>query len=328
MSAAPIVCIGNAIVDVIAKASDDFLAAEGLEKGSMRLIDAEEAEALYAKMGPAQESSGGSGANTAAGIAALGGDVHFIGRVSKDQLGEVFAHDIRAAGVGFTTPPSTSAVPTARCLICVTPDAERTMSTFLGTSADLAEADVDYDAVAAAPITYLEGYLWDSDSARAAMVKARDTARGAGQRVSFTLSDMFCVDRHRADFRALASGGVDILFANEAELMGLHEAGDFGAAIAAQKGGCDLAVVTRGAKGAVVLSGDKVIEVPAQMTGRLVDTTGAGDLFAAGFLAGLQQGRSLHDSAVLGTVAAGEVISHFGARPQADLKTLAAKALG
>ena len=325
---APIICIGNAIVDVIAKAEDSFLAENDMVKGSMRLIDAEEAEALYAKMAQGQESSGGSGANTAAGIAALGGAVHFIGRVAKDQLGEVFGHDIRAAGVSFGTPPSETGVPTARCLINVTPDAQRTMSTFLGTSAELDEGDVDYDAVKQAPITYLEGYLWDAEPARLAMEKARGAARQAGQRVSFTLSDTFCIDRHRKDFEALAGGGVDILFANENELKSLHQTEDFDTAAAAQRGKCEIAVITRSEKGAVVLTKDAVIEVPARPVEELVDTTGAGDLFAAGFLAGLQQGRSLHDCAVLGTVAAGEVISHFGARPQADLKALAAKALG
>ena len=327
MSDAPLICIGNAIVDVISKADDAFLEEQDLVKGSMRLIDADEATSLYRKMGPGQESSGGSGANTAAGIAALGGAVHFIGRVAEDQLGEVFGHDIRSAGVTFTTPPSSSGLPTARCLICVTPDAQRTMSTFLGTSAELSEADVDYDAVAAAPLTYLEGYLWDAPDARAAMVKARDTARAAGRRVSFTLSDTFCVERHHDDFRELASGGVDLLFANEAELKALHKTDDFDTAATAQRGACEISVVTRSEKGAVVLTKDDYIEVPAQLTGRIVDTTGAGDLFAAGFLAGIQDDRPLRDCAVLGTVAAGEVISHFGARPQTDLKALAAKLL-
>lgn len=325
---APIVCIGNAIVDVIARAEDDFLTHNRLEKGSMRLIDAEEAERLYAKMAAGQESSGGSGANTAAGIAALGGSTRFIGRVSDDQLGRVFQHDIRAAGVAYDTPFSTSEVPTARCLINVTPDAERTMCTFLGTSAELAEGDVDYDAIGTASIVYLEGYLWDAEAARAAMEKARDTVRTAGGRVSFTLSDLFCVDRHRSDFLALADGGVDILFANEQELKSLYETDDLGAALSAQEGRCELAVVTRGPLGAVVLNGSKRIEVPAQPVASVVDTTGAGDLFAAGFLAGLQQGRSPRDCALLGTVAAGEIISHYGARPLADLKALASKAFG
>ena len=327
MTASPIICIGNAIVDVIAKADDAFLAANDLTKGAMTLIDADQAETLYAKMAPGQESSGGSGANTAAGIAALGGSATFIGRVADDQLGRVFRHDITAAGVDFATPPSTSGVPTARCLILVTPDAERTMNTFLGTSAELDSGDVDYEAVKSASVTYLEGYLWDSPAARTAMETARDTARAAGQRVSFTLSDLFCVDRHRADFQALAGGGVDILFANEQELIGLYQTDSFEAAVAEQRGKCALAAITRSEKGAVILAGDEVIEVPARAVDAVVDTTGAGDLFAAGFLAGLQQGRSPADCALMGTVAAGEVISHFGARPQADLKRLADRAL-
>jgi|TARA_R100000501_G_scaffold16352_1_gene29706 sugar/nucleoside kinase (ribokinase family) len=327
MPNAPLVCIGNAIVDVIAPAEDVFLSDNGLPKGAMRLIDAEEAESLYAKMGAATEISGGSGANTAAGIAALGGSVSFVGRVADDQLGRIFRHDIRAVGVSYETPASTDGVPTARCLISVTPDAERTMSTFLGTSVDLSEADVDYDAVGAAPITYLEGYLWDSDSARAAMMRARDVARDGGGRVAFTLSDLFCVDRHRQDFQQLAAGGVDILFANEEELKGLYQTNDFQAAIAQQRGRIDIAVVTRSAKGAVVLSGEDTIEIPAADPGKIVDTTGAGDLFAAGFLAGLQRQLGLGDCARLGAVAAAEIISHYGARPEADLKTLAAQTL-
>ena len=324
---APILCIGNAIVDVIARADDDFLKAEGLEKGSMRLIDTGEAEALYAKMAAGQESSGGSGANSAAGIAALGGTVQFIGRVADDQLGKVFRHDIRAAGVDFETPPSKSGVPTARCLILVTPDAERTMNTYLGTSAELAESDVDYRAVKAAQITYLEGYLWDSPDARAAMVKARNVAREAGRRVAFTLSDTFCVERHREDFLGLARGGVDILFANEEELKRLYETDDFNAAVQKQRGACEIAVVTRSEKGAVVITEDDVVSVAADSVSEVVDTTGAGDLFAAGFLAGMQQGRSLEEAARLGTIAAGEVISHYGARPLADLKAVAREKL-
>lgn len=322
-----IVCIGNAIVDVIARAEDSFLAEHALTKGAMQLIDAEEAERLYAAMGPGREVSGGSGANTAAGIAALGGDVRFFGRVADDQLGEVFAHDIRAAGVAYDTPPAKDGLPTARCLILVTPDAERTMNTFLGASSDLGETDVDYDAVGRAGIAYLEGYLWDCDAAKAAMTKARDVVRQAGGRAAFTLSDAFCVERHRADFRDLAAGGVDVLFANEAELKSLYETGDFAAALDAQNGKCEIAIVTRSEKGAVVLHGGEAIEVPAVHVAEIVDTTGAGDLFAAGFLAGLTEGREMADCARLGAVAAAEIISHVGARPEADLKQLAAEAL-
>ncbi|MGB3722561.1 MAG: adenosine kinase [Pacificimonas sp.] len=328
MPNAPIACIGNAIVDVIAPTTDDFLTANELAKGGMMLIDTDQAEALYAKMAPGKESSGGSGANTAAGIAALGSGVRYIGRVADDQLGKVFQHDLRAAGALYDVPMASPDVPTARCLILVTPDGERTMNTYLGTSVDLGEADVDFEAVAAAKILYLEGYLWDSESARPAMERARDVLREAGGRVAFTLSDGFCVDRHRAGFRELAGGGVDILFANEDELKSLYETDDFDAAVAAQRGKVQIAAITRGDQGAVVLFGDDTISVPAEPVAKVVDTTGAGDLFAAGFLAGLEQRRDLKDCARLGAVAAAEVISHYGARPETDLKTLAAKALG
>ncbi|MBV7255819.1 adenosine kinase [Pacificimonas sp. WHA3] len=325
MPHAPIACIGNAIVDVIAPATDEFLTANNLVKGSMTLIDTAQAEALYAKMQPGREISGGSGANTAAGIAALGVGVRYVGRVADDQLGNVFQHDIRAGGVFYDTPMSSAGTPTARCLILVTPDGERTMHTFLGTSVDLGEADVDFEAAAAADLLYLEGYLWDSDSARPAMERARDLSRAAGKRTAFTLSDGFCVDRHRDSFRELAGGGVDIIFANEDELKSLYETDDFAAALDAQRGKVQIAAITRSDKGSVILAGDETIEVPAKAVASVVDTTGAGDLFASGFLAGLQQDRSLTDCARLGAMAAAEVISHYGARPEADLKALAAK---
>ncbi len=328
MPHAPIACIGNAIVDVIAPATDDFLSENSLAKGAMTLIDTDQAEALYARMPAGKESSGGSGANTAAGIAALGSGVRYIGRVADDQLGRVFQHDIRASGAHYDVPLAGGIVPTARCLILVTPDGERTMNTYLGTSVDLSEADVDYEAVAAARILYLEGYLWDSESARPAMERARDVVRQAGGRTAFTLSDGFCVDRHRDSFRELARGGVDILFANEDELKSLYETDDFDEAVAAQRGGAQIAAITRSAEGAVILFGDETITVPAEPVAKVVDTTGAGDLFAAGFLAGLEQRRDLTDCARLGAVAAAEIISHYGARPEADLKVLAAKALG
>jgi sugar/nucleoside kinase (ribokinase family) len=323
-----IVVIGNAIVDVLARCDEAFIVHHRLPKGSMRLIDADEATALYAAMGPGREISGGSGANAAVGAAALGRRVKFIGRVSNDQLGEVFAHDIRAAGVVYETPFAQGPTPTARCLILVTPDAQRTMNTFLGSSQHLTNLDVDYDAVAAAPITYLVGYLWDAPAPRAAMMKARDVARSNGGRAAFTLSDVFCVERHHDDFLALARGGADIVFANENELKALYRTDDFDAAIAAQRGACELSVVTRSEKGAMVLTRDAVVEVPAEPVARAVDTTGAGDLFAAGFLAGLGEGRSLHDCAVMGAVAAAEIISHFGARPEADLKALVGRRFG
>lgn len=320
-----VLAIGNAIVDVIATADDDFLDAQGLAKGSMRLIDSGEAERLYAAMGPGREVSGGSGANAAAGMAALGGKVAFIGRVADDQLGQVFAHDIRAAGVDYLTAFADTGNPTARCLILVTPDAQRTMNTFLGASQDLTRADVDYDLVAKAKITYLEGYLWDPVLPREAMATALEVARANHNRVAFTLSDAFCVDRHRADFRDLADGRVDILFANEVEIKSLYETDDFDAAIRAIQGRLPIAVVTRSAAGALVVTSDEVIAVPAEPVAKVVDTTGAGDLFAAGFLAGLAQGRPLRTCAQLGAIAAAEVISHYGARPEADLKKLAAK---
>jgi len=320
-----VLAIGNAIVDVIATADDAFLEAEKLRKGTMRLIDAAEAEALYAKMGSGREVSGGSGANAAAGIAALGGKVAFVGRVADDQLGRVFAHDIRAAGVDYLTPFGTTPNPTARCLILVTPDAQRTMNTFLGASQDLDVGDVDYERVAQAGITYLEGYLWDPERPRAAMTRALEVAKAAGRRVALTLSDVFVVERHRADLLDLVDGRIDVLFANEAEICSLYEVADFGSAARAIRGKLPIAVVTRSEKGAVVLAGDETIEVPAEAVAKVVDTTGAGDLFAAGFLHGLSQGRPLDTCARLGAIAAAEVIGHYGARPEADLKRLAAK---
>ena len=320
-----VLAIGNAIVDVIATADDAFLAAQRLDKGSMRLIDAAEAERLYGVMGPGREVSGGSGANAAAGMAALGCKVAFIGRVADDQLGQVFAHDIRAAGVDYLTAFADTGNPTARCLIMVTPDAQRTMNTFLGASQDLTEADVDYGLVAQARITYLEGYLWDPPAPRAAMAKALTVARENGRKVAFTLSDAFCVERHRDDFLMLANGKVDVLFANEVEIKSLFQTDDFDTAVRAIQGKLPIAVVTRSEKGALVVTPDGTVAVPAEPVAKVVDTTGAGDLFAAGFLAGLAQGRSHTDCARLGAIAAAEVISHYGARPEADLKALTAK---
>lgn len=319
-----VLSIGNAIVDVIAAADEAFLASQNLDKGSMRLIDAAEAERLYGVMGPGREVSGGSGANAAAGMAALGCNVAFIGRVADDQLGQVFAHDIRAAGVDYLTPFADTGNPTARCLIMVTPDAQRTMNTFLGASQDLTEADVDYSLVAQARITYLEGYLWDPPAPRAAMAKALQVARDNGRKVAFTLSDAFCVERHRDDFRMLANGKVDVLFANEVEIKSLFQTDDFNSAVAAIQGRLPIAVITRSEEGALVVTPDDRIAVPAAPVEKVVDTTGAGDLFAAGFLAGLAKGRNLADCARMGAIAAAEVISHYGARPEADLKALTA----
>jgi sugar/nucleoside kinase (ribokinase family) len=325
-----IIAIGNAIVDVIAQSDDAFIASEGLAKGSMQLLfSPEEAEALYAKMGPGIEASGGSAANTVAGVAALGGRTGFIGQVADDQLGQVFAHDIRALGVQFDTAPRPGQPPTARCLILVTPDAQRTMNTFLGASQFLPASTLDLDLIRSAAILYLEGYLWDPEQPRAAMRVAIETARSAGRKVALTLSDAFCIERHRGDFRALIDGGqLDILFANEAEILSLNETEDFEAAVAATSAKVPTLVVTRSEKGALAISGGTRVEVPAEPIAQVIDTTGAGDLFAAGFLAGQAQGRSVKDSLTMGAVAAAEVISHYGARPEADLKQLVAKRLG
>jgi sugar/nucleoside kinase (ribokinase family) len=323
-----VVGLGNAIVDVIAHAEDAFLAAEGMAKGAMTLIEAERAETLYARMGPGVESSGGSAANTMAGIASLGGRAAFIGKVKDDQLGAIFAHDIRAAGVAFRTRPARGGAPTARCLIFVTPDAQRTMNTYLGASVELGPEDVDEALIAAAQVTYLEGYLWDRPRAKDAFRKAARIAHEAGRKVALTLSDPFCVERHRAEFQELVRGPVDILFANEAEIRALWQVRDFDAALSATRGLVQIAALTRSEKGAVVLSNGKTESVPAEPVQRVVDTTGAGDLFAAGFLHGLTQGRPPAEAARIGAIAAAEVIAHVGARPERPLKALVAERLG
>ena len=323
-----VVGLGNAIVDVIAHAEDAFLAAEGMAKGAMTLIEAERAETLYARMGPGVESSGGSAANTMAGIASLGGRAAFIGKVKDDQLGAIFAHDIRAAGVAFRTRPARGGAPTARCLIFVTPDAQRTMNTYLGASVELGPEDVDEALIAAAQVTYLEGYLWDRPRAKDAFRKAARIAHEAGRKVALTLSDPFCVERHRAEFQELVRGPVDILFANEAEIRALWQVRDFDAALSATRGLVQIAALTRSEKGSVVLSNGKTESVPAEPVQRVVDTTGAGDLFAAGFLHGLTQGRPPAEAARIGAIAAAEVIAHVGARPERPLKALVAERLG
>jgi sugar/nucleoside kinase (ribokinase family) len=325
-----ILCIGNAIVDVIAATDDDFLGREGLAKGSMRLIDADEATRLYAHMGPAREISGGSAGNTAAGVAMLGGRAGFVGQVADDQLGDVYAHDIASIGVQFTTPRRPQAeAPTARCLVLVTPDAQRTMNTFLGAAQNLTEEALDAEQVRSAAILYLEGYLWDPVAPRRAMEKAIDIARAAGRKVAFTLSDTFCIDRHRDGFLGLIdSGRIDILFANEAEIAALTGAADFDAAVAEVAAKVPLLVVTRSEKGAIAVEGGRRVDVPAAPVDHVVDTTGAGDLFAAGFLTGHAWGRSIEQSLAMGAIAAAEVISHYGARPEADLKALVAERIG
>ncbi|MBW8270247.1 adenosine kinase [Caldovatus aquaticus] len=315
--------IGNAIVDVLARADDAFLSAHRMTKGAMQLIDAEAAERLYAAMGPGIESSGGSAANTCAAAAALGARVGFLGKVAADQLGAVFRHDIAAAGVHFPTPPLAGGAPTARCLILVTPDGQRTMNTYLGACVAFGEADLDLAALRAARITYLEGYLFDPPAAQAAFRAASAVAHAAGRRVAITLSDPFCVARHREAFLAFLREEADILFANEAEIRALYQVERFEHAVALVRGDVDIAVLTRGPEGSVVVAGDAAYEIPA-MPVRVVDTTGAGDAYAAGFLAALAQGRALPECGRWGAVAAAEAISHFGARPQADLRALVA----
>jgi len=325
-----VLCIGNAIVDVIAATDDDFLKQEGLDKGSMRLIDAEEATRLYGRMGPGREISGGSAGNTAAGVAMLGGRAGFIGQVADDQLGEVYRHDVSSIGVEFTTPARPQAeAPTARSLVLVTPDAQRTMNTFLGAAQNLSSQALDEAQLESAKILYLEGYLWDPEVPRAAMERGIEIVRAAGGAIAFTLSDSFCIERHRDSFNALIdSGRLDILFANEAEIVSLTGQSDFDAAVAAAAARVKVLVVTRGEKGAVAVEGGEQVEVPAEPVERIVDTTGAGDLFAAGFLAGRAQGRSNAECLRMGAIAAAEVISHYGARPEADLKALVAQRMG
>jgi adenosine kinase len=318
--------IGNAIVDVIARAGDDFLVRQKMNKGAMALIDEARADAIYEAMGPAVEVSGGSAANTIVGVAGFGARAAFIGKVKDDKLGQAFAHDIRAAGVAFDTPPAADGPSTARCYVMVTPDGERTMNTFLGAAQDLHPADVDPDAIAAAAITYLEGYLWDPPHAKEAFRKAAKIAHEAGRKVALTLSDAFCVDRYRAEFVDLIRNRtVDLVFANESELKSLYETADFDTALAALRQQAALAVVTRSEKGCVVVSGNDTVAVPAAPIEKLVDATGAGDLFAAGFLTGLARGRDHQTAARLGALAAAEVIQHIGARPEVSLKELAAQ---
>jgi sugar/nucleoside kinase (ribokinase family) len=324
-----VVAIGNAIVDVLAKADDAFIVQNKLSKGAMTLIDAPTAGSLYTKMAPAIECSGGSAANTVVGIASLGGKAAFIGKVHTDQLGSVFNHDIRAAGVEFKTVPSKSGPPTARCLILVTPDGQRTMQTYLGACVELGPDDVTQEAIQAAKITYLEGYLWDRPEAKDAFRKAVKLAHAAGRKVSLTLSDAFCVDRHRAEFLELVEKDVDILFANESEILSLYQAKTFEAALEAVKKKKDrITAITRSEKGAVIVGSDQVHTVAAEPNVKVVDTTGAGDLYAAGFLYGLTHGHNLPAAGRIGAICAAEIISHFGARPETSLKDLVRAKLG
>jgi len=320
--------IGNAIVDVLAHSEDAFLERAGLAKGTMRLIDAETAEALYAAMGPAVEVSGGSAANTIAALTSLGGSGAFVGKVRDDQLGTIFRHDIVSTGITFVTPPAADGPPTGRCLILVTPDAQRTMQTCLGASALLTPDDVDPAMVAAARVTYLEGYLWDQPGAREAFVKAATVAHAAGHRVALSLSDPFCVDRHRTDFIALVDHHIDILFANEDEIVSLYQVHAFDAALQRVRHHCDIAALTRSEKGSVVVAGDEVHVVDAEPVEPVIDSTGAGDAYAAGFLYGLTRGVRLETCARIGGIAAAEVLSHFGARPEIPLAELVRRTLG
>lgn len=320
-----VIAIGNAIVDVMAPCEDALIDTLGLLKGGMTLIDTQRAHDLYDAMGPAREISGGSAANTLAGLAALGANCAFIGQVAADQLGEVFAHDIRAGGISFATPARAGDPPTARCLIFVTPDGQRTMNTFLGASQFLPPAALDEAAIADAAVLYLEGYLWDPEEPRAAMRRAIAAAKNAGRKVAFTLSDAFVIERHGADFRAMIeTGDIDILFANHVELAALTGEDDFEAGLAQLMHKVPVLVVTCGEKGAVALANGERASVPAEPVAKVVDTTGAGDLFAAGFLFGHVRGRALPDCLKLGAICAAEIISHYGARPEADLKTLTA----
>ena len=323
-----VVGIGNAILDVLAHAADAFLARHALAKGAMTLIDAAQAEALYAAMGPGLECSGGSAANTIAALASLGGAGAFVGKVRDDQLGQVFAHDIRALGVAYDTAPATKGAPTARCLIFVTPDAQRTMQTYLGASVGLGPDDVDPKRIAEAKVAYLEGYLWDPPAAKAAFRKAAHAANDARRLVALSLSDPFCVDRHRADFLDLVERHVDLLFANEEEIKSLYQVSTFDQALQKVRGHCQVAALTRSARGAVVVSGDEVHVIDAEPIPKVVDTTGAGDAFAAGFLYGFTHGFDLARAGAAGAIAAAEVIAHVGARPEASLKDLIAARLG
>lgn len=319
-----VVALGSAIVDVLGTTDDGELERRGLVKGSMALVDEDRAHELYGGMGPALEMSGGSAANTVAGVASFGGSAAFIGKVRDDQLGEVFTHDIRAVGVAYDTPPATSGPSTARCLVFVTDDAQRTMTTYLGAATGLRPDDVDADLVAAARYTYLEGYLWDPPEAIAALQRAIDLATAADRSVAFSLSDPFCVARHRHEFLDLIDAHVDVLFANEVEITSLFEVATVADAVEALRRHrrWRVAAVTLGAKGSLVVTDDATIECPAVPVDRVVDTTGAGDLYAAGFLHGLTTGADLARCAHLGSVAAAEVISHMGARPQVPLRTL------
>lgn len=319
-----VAAIGNAIVDVIAPATDEFLAANGLDKGAMMLVDPAQSAALYAKMAAGLEASGGSAANTIAGVASFGGKGAYMGKVADDKLGEVFARDMRAIGARFENAPLIGGPGTAISMINVTPDAQRTMCTFLGASVEFTDADVDPAVVEGAKIVYLEGYLFDAEAARRAFAKAAALAHGAGRMIALTLSDGFVVERHRASLMGFIESQVDLLFANESEICALFQTEDFDRAVEALRPHVKLAAVTRGPAGSVILSQGERLTVKAEAVEKVVDTTGAGDQYAAGFMFGLSRGRPLQQCGQLASLAAAEVISHYGPRPQVSLKDLAA----
>ena len=320
--------IGNAMVDVIVQSDDAFLNDNGLVKGAMSLIDADAAQDLYYKSGPAVECSGGSAGNTVSCLASLGSNVAYVGKVYDDKLGRIFSHDIRSLGVHFETTPAVKGPPTATCLVFVTPDAERTMQTFLGACIGLGPKDIVEAEVAASAITYMEGYLWDPEDAKVAFLKAANIAHNAGREVSLSLSDSFCVDRHRDEFKNLVFNHVDILFANEDEIISLYQAESFDEALQAVRGHCKTVAITRGDKGSVIVQGGEIHIINAEPDVTVLDTTGAGDAYAAGFLHGYTAGKDMPTSARIGGVCAAEVISHVGARAQVNLKELTAKRLG
>jgi sugar/nucleoside kinase (ribokinase family) len=321
-----VLTIGNAIVDVIAKVDESFVAREKLVKGSMNLIDEDRAEHLYEVMGPAIEISGGSAGNTAAGVASFGGRAAYFGKIKDDQLGGIYRHDMRAQGVAFDTPAAKEGPATARSFILVTPDAERTMNTYLGACVNLTTADVDPAIVQASSVTYMEGYLWDKPEAMEAFRLAAKIARGAGKLTSITLSDSFCVERHRDSFLDLIRNHIDIVFANESEIKSLYKTQNFDESVAAIRKDCPMAALTRSEKGSLIVQGKETVEVAAHPVSKVVDVTGAGDLYAAGFLFGFTKKLDLKQCAALGSLAAAEVISHTGARPEVNLNAHAKKA--
>ncbi|MDQ1510658.1 MAG: hypothetical protein QOG50_2502 [Actinomycetota bacterium] len=322
MSATPVidvVALGHPLVDVLTHETDDVVARAGLERGAMTMVDAVRSDEIYAQLGPAQETSGGSAANTTVGVASFGGKAAFIGRVADDAFGKVFAHDLRAAGVEFDVSPAIDGSPTGRCLVIVAADAERTMCTYLGAGAEIDARDVDADRIAGAAVTYLEGYLWDEPAAKDAIRRAASLAQDAGRKVAFTLSDPFCVERHRDEFRELVASSVDVLFANEDEITMLYEVDAFDDAARLVAESCEIAALTRGAQGSVVVGPRERHEIAAVPIAKLVDTTGAGDVYAAGFLFGLTHGHDLATCGNLGALGAAEVISHLGPRPRSPL---------